>query len=460
MATVHGTNGPENINDFDGVTYGPDTIYGFGGNDHINGLGGNDEIQGGLGADYIDGYQGSDAATYGDSTTGVSVSLITGTGTGGSAQGDELESIENLWGSAHNDVLVGNNEANLLRGLAKADLLIGNLGDDTLNGGTGDDTLKGGGGHDALNGGGGIDTANYYDSELGVTISLITDVVFGGQADGDEFYSIENITGSTHTDELWGDNVVNVLNGTRGNDKLKGFGGADILLGGMDNDTLKGGDGDDTLNGEHGQDFLNGGHGNDVCYVDNVGDTIAETANAGADTVRAALSYQLTAGTSVEGLTAVNGASIAPQTLIGNDFTQVIVGNAGISVLRGLGGHDQLQGMAGHDTLTGGAGNDKFLFNTALNAATNVDNITDMAAGVDIIRLDDAVLAGIGAVGVLNADAFHVGAAAADAQDRIVYNSATGQLFFDSNGNAGGGSTLFANLTAGLALSNTDFYVV
>ena len=162
----------------------------------------------------------------------------------------------------------------------------------------------------------------------------------------------------------------------------------------------------------------------------------------------------------MEGLTAVNGASIAPQTLIGNDFTQVIVGNAGISVLRGLGGHDQLQGMAGHDTLTGGAGNDKFLFNTALNAATNVDNITDMAAGVDIIRLDDAVLAGIGAVGVLNADAFHVGAAAADAQDRIVYNNATGQLFFDSNGNAGGGSTLFANLTAGLALSNTDFYVV
>ena len=101
--------------------------------------------------------------------------------------------------------------------------------------------------------------------------------------------------------------------------------------------------------------------------------------------------------------------------------------------------------------------NDKFLFNTALNAATNVDTITDMTAGVDIIRLDDAFFAGIGAVGVLNADAFHIGAAAADAEDRIVYNSATGQLFFDSNGNAAGGSTLFANLATGLALSNTDF---
>ena len=39
---------------------------------------------------------------------------------------------------------------------------------------------------------------------------------------------------------------------------------------------------------------------------------------------------------------------------------------------------------------------DKFLFNTALNAATNVDTITDMTAGVDIIRLDDAFFAGIG----------------------------------------------------------------
>ena len=146
--------------------------------------------------------------------------------------------------------------------------------------------------------------------------------------------------------------------------------------------------------------------------------------------------------------------------LTGNGVTQIIVGNAGVNVLQGLGGDDYLQGMAGNDTLIGGTGNDKFLFNTALNAATNVDTIIDMTAGVDLIRLDDALFAGIGPVGVLNADAFHIGAAAADAEDRIVYNSATGQLFFDSNGSAAGGSTLFANLVPGLALSNTDFNVV
>ena len=77
-----------------------------------------------------------------------------------------------------------------------------------------------------------------------------------------------------------------------------------------------------------------------------------------------------------------------------------------------------------------------------------------------LIRLDNAFFAQVGALGILNADAFHVGAAAADAEDRIVYNSATGQLIYDSNGNAAGGSTLFANLATGLPLSNTDFHVV
>jgi len=86
--------------------------------------------------------------------------------------------------------------------------------------------------------------------------------------------------------------------------------------------------------------------------------------------------------------------------------------------------------------------------------------MTDMTAGADIIRLDDTHFAGIGPLGVLNADAFHIGAEAADAEDRVVYNSATGQLFFDANGSGAGGLTLFANLSTGLALNNTEFAVV
>ena len=77
----------------------------------------------------------------------------------------------------------------------------------------------------------------------------------------------------------------------------------------------------------------------------------------------------------------------------------------------------------------------------------------------DTIRLENAIFTGL-AAGTLNADAFHIGAAAADAEDRIIYNSATGALYFDSNGNAAGGMVQFAKLTAGLSLTNADFVVV
>ena len=216
--------------------------------------------------------------------------------------------------------------------------------------------------------------------------------------------------------------------------------------------TMFGNAGANILDGKGGLDSMNGLDGNDIYFVNQVSDDVFEAADKGGDTVRSTANYQLAANQSVEGLTTTNNNGAGAINLTGNGLGQTIVGNAGANVLQALGGADLLQGMAGNDTLTGGAGADKFLFNTALNAATNVDTITDMTAGVDTIRLDDAFFAGIGPVGVLNADAFHVGAAAADAEDRIVYNSATGQLFFDSNGNAAGGSTLFAKLGTGLAL--------
>ncbi len=195
--------------------------------------------------------------------------------------------------------------------------------------------------------------------------------------------------------------------------------------------TLVGNAGANTLDGKGGADTMQGLGGDDTYYVNNAGDNVHEAAGQGADTVRSSVNYQLTAGQEIEALTTTSNNGVTAINLTGNDKAQTIVGNAGFNVLQGNGGDDYLQGRAGHDTLTGGAGEDKFLFNTTLNAATNVDTITDMTAGVDLIRLDDAFFAGIGPVGVLSADAFHIGATAADAEDRIVYNSATGQLFFD-----------------------------
>ena len=124
MATINGTSNADTL----AGTSAADIIYGFAGNDTLRGLGG---------ADALDGGSGIDSAMYTDSAAGLSVSLATGVGFGGSAQGDTLVSIENLYGSNYDDMLIGNDEANVLYGLDGADLLSGGVGADTLNGGAG-----------------------------------------------------------------------------------------------------------------------------------------------------------------------------------------------------------------------------------------------------------------------------------------------------------------------------------
>ena len=63
-------------------------------------------------------------------------------------------------------------------------------------------------------------------------------------------------------------------------------------------------------------------------------------------------------------------------------------------------------------------------------------------------------------MGALNPNAFATGSAAADADDRIVYNNATGQLFYDADGNGGIAAVQFATLATGLALTASDFQVI
>jgi Ca2+-binding RTX toxin-like protein len=153
----------------------------------------------------------------------------------------------------------------------------------------------------------------------------------------------------------------------------------------------------------------------------------------------------------VETLSTTDGGSNAAINLTGNEFGQAIIGNAGINVLNG--------GL-GADTLTGFGGADTFAFTTALGGG-NVDAIADFAHGTDRIALDDAIFgAGIGSSGAFNANAFVTGTAAGDADDRIIYNSATGQLFYDADGNGAGAAVLFATLAGNPVLTASDFIVV
>jgi serralysin len=116
-------------------------------------------------------------------------------------------------------------------------------------------------------------------------------------------------------------------------------------------------------------------------------------------------------------------------------------------------------GGAGKDILTGGAGKDVFVFNTALNASTNVDTVTDFSVIDDTIRLSQDVFNTL-SPGTLTSDAFHIGGAAADASDRIIYNNATGDLFYDADGSGAHAAIKFAVLSAGMALTHNDFDIV
>jgi Ca2+-binding RTX toxin-like protein len=144
----------------------------------------------------------------------------------------------------------------------------------------------------------------------------------------------------------------------------------------------------------------------------------------------------------------------------GND---TVLGEAGNDRLDGMFGNDVIVGGAGNDTLTGGAGSDYFVFNAALSATANVDRITDFNVAQDTIRVDNAVMPGLGArVGTLAAGQFWKSATgqAHDANDRIIYETDTGWLNYDSNGSAAGGLVHFAKLAPNLALTNADFTVI
>ncbi|WP_442577393.1 calcium-binding protein [Mesorhizobium sp. ASY16-5R] len=331
-----------------------------------------------------------------------------------------------FFGSSGADVFEGGNVVDDIRGAAGNDRLSGFGGNDKIYGQDGDDTLTGGVGADYLSGGTGVDTASYAGGSA-VKVNLGDATQNTGDAAGDTFNSIENLIGSGSTDSLIGNTGNNVLNGASGNDALYGMDGSDTLIGGK------------------GADKLNGGAGGDTAsYAGASAGVVVSLANPAINTGDAAGdSYS-----SIENLT-------------GSSHADTLEGNSGANVINGSLGNDTIKGNAGNDTLTGSSGADFFVFNTALNATTNVDKITDFNLVDDTIQLDDAIFTVL-PTGALAGSAFKdVAVAAIDANDRILYNSDTGSLFYDRDGSGSAFTAIkFASLTGSPTLTAADFVVI
>lgn len=374
-----------------------------------------------------------------------------------------------------------------LAGGGGTDILIADQGRDTLNGGDSDDVLVasfnnlveltfiGGSGNDILflSDIWQLGSTVYSASKLNLAASqsverlLIDRVKLQGTANNDlfDFSGLETVestnfgSDTSKIDLLGGSDVfkaakaqtsdslggISVLGGN-GNDTLSGVGGTDKFYGGAGNDSLSGGNGGDFLDGGNDSDIIDGGDGLDSLYGGNGKDTLlgsygTDVCNGGAG------NDSLVGGGGNDGLEG------------GGDF-DYISGGDGTDSLYGGNGHDTLSGEGNSDQMHGGTGKDVFVFNTTPDSATNTDIISDFVVVDDIMHLDNAVYQAL-PNGALLATSFRVlGSGSVDSSDRIIYDQASGRIYYDADGSGSGAQVQFAAVTAGTVLTAADFFII
>ncbi len=383
-----------------------DILSGGSGSDTLVGGAGDDLFRGGTGGDRFFGGTGTDTVSYFGTAAAVTVNLLTGTATGGEAQGDTFNGVENVTGTGFNDTLIGNAGANRLQGQD---------GNDSLQGGDGNDVLIGGTGADRLDGGAGVDTVSYFGTAGAVTVDLGTGKGTGGEAQYDTLIGIENVNGGQGNDTLAGNAGANVLAGYEGNDVLRGGGGADRLDGGTGTDTVS---------------YFTSGTG--------IGINLASGTGSGGD--------------------AQGDVLVSIENVSGSQGNDVLTGSAGANTLQGWDGSDVLTGAGGKDMLTGGAGADRFVYGTITDSVvgTNADRITDFSrAQGDKIDLS-AIDANWGVAG--NQAFTFIGTGLFTHQaGQLRFAIFEGQTIIAGDVNGDGTSDFHVVLTNGVSLQTSDF---
>jgi Ca2+-binding RTX toxin-like protein len=381
--------------------------------------------------------------------------------------------------TACDDVIHGNNVANIINGVNGNDTVFAYDGDDTLNGNNGNDILNGENGNDTLNG----DTGN--------------DVLNGGAGN-------DMLNGGTGDDWLTGDDGNDVLNGGRGNDILRGGDGDDEFTGGSapSVDYVDGGAGRDHLietttdltvivNGTNGDligldvfdqytnvEMITTGAGNDEFGLSGTGggdaaNSLVMDAGGGSNTFiffSGISGYWSVGGSGTETLTfsgLSSGVTLnlnnttthqdvhgngtfflllqgifdnvfgtgSADNITGNTVDNVISTDVGDDIINGGGGNDTLAGGIGNDVINGDDGADTIdggTGNDTLNGGIGNDTL-DGGAGTDIVNGDagnDTLLQSMGS------DTLDGGA------DIDTFLGTTGDNTFVVSGNHSGGGSI------------------
>ncbi len=310
------------------------------------------------------------------------------------------------------------------------DNLLGGTGNDTLSGLAGDDILDGGIGADLLIGGPGSDRIFVDNPGDRVAESRKWDGV------DTVVSSIDFRMGRKHIEnlELTGDAILGAGNGLM--------------------NRITGNDGDNILDGGKNNDVLIGGAGNDTYLLRAPGDMAVEKAGGGIDVVKAYGSFAL--GAHVEKLYMQNVLSKD-----GNPVNFNGIGNGLDNTIIGTPYDNTIVGREGSDTLKGQAGDDTFVFDRAIGP-TNVDRIIDfetVATDDDTLKFKGSILGGAVSAGVLDAAQFAAGTTAQDANDRFIFDQASGQLWFDADGNGASDQILVATFEQNAVVEADDILV-
>jgi Ca2+-binding RTX toxin-like protein len=472
------------------------TLIGGKGNDTLDGATGNDSLIGGDGNDtyIVDNTDDTIFEDYyssgGTDTVKASINyslapliyvenlILTG---------NAIEGIGNYLGNQ----ITGNDQDNTLDGGFGQDILYGGSGNDILDGGDSRDTLDGGAGNDTLIGGAENDTY-IVDSPDDIIIEYSPFETNGGGWDKVEASVNYSLANFVHVEDLILTGNAIVGTGNSKNNRITGNEFNNVLNGGEYSDSLYGGEGNDTLDGGVGWDTLDGGKGDDTYIIDySWGNYIIENPDSGTDTIKASMNYRLRSnfenliltGNAVEGTgndsdnqitgnisdNTLNGGA-GNDTLDGGTGNDSLIGNNGNDILVGGHGNDTLRGDSGNDILVGGMGNDKliswygadiFVFN---NPNDGIDEITDFSATDDKIHVSAAGFGGgLIAGDTISEDQILIGSSSVTADNstqRFIYNTNSGALLFDADGNQTGFDAVqIATLSNQATISANDIFV-